>query len=286
MEKYKDYLKEERDKLWLTEVEHDSLEIDYEIREILYSQQSPFQHIMVLDSVPFGKMLVLDGIVQTTELDGHIYNEMISHVPLSLHPNAKKVLIIGGGDCGVAREVVKYPGVERVDMVEIDELVVKACLEHLPEVSGRLSDPRVHFRFEDGIAFAKNHRDYQYDVIIVDSSDPVGPAVKLFELDFYKDLYNLLEDDGIMVCQSESPIFYADIMKRTYQRVGSLFPLTKLYMAVVPTYPGGFWTFTLGSKNTDVVMEDRFDKETRYVNGEILKGCFALPQFIKDILEE
>lgn len=285
MDNYKKYLKREQDKLWFTEVEHDSLEIDYEIREVLFSQTSPFQHVMVLDSVPFGKMLVLDGIVQTTAIDGHIYNEMISHVPLNLHPHPKRVLIIGGGDCGAAREVTKYPEVETIDMVEIDELVVKACKEHLPEVSGNLSDPRVNFRFEDGIAFAKDHRGYKYDVIIVDSSDPVGPAVKLFELDFYKSLYKLLSEDGIMVCQSESPIFYADIMKQTYQRVGSLFPMVKLYMAVVPTYPGGFWTFTLGSKNSDALMEKKFDKDAQYVNEDILRSCLALPQFVKDILE-
>lgn len=284
MENYKKYLKEERGKLWYTEVEHDSLEIDYEVKEILFSQTSPFQHVMMIDTVPFGKMLILDGIVQTTALDGHIYNEAISHVPLNLHPCPKRVLIIGGGDCGVAREVAKYPEVEKADMVEIDELVVKVCKEHLPEVSGNLSDPRVNFRFEDGLAFAKNPGD-KYDIVIVDSSDPVGPAVKLFELDFYRDLYNLLADDGILVCQSESPIFYADIMKQTYRRIGSLFPLVKLYMAVVPTYPGGFWTFTLGSKNKDIAFKDRFDKNTKYINEETLRSCFALPRFVRDILE-
>src|SRR5690606_27221530 len=157
--------------IWLTEKERDNLRISYRIKEIVFQHQSPFQHVMILDSFDFGRMLVLDGVVQTTSMDGHIYNEMISHVPLTLHPNPKKVLIIGGGDCGVAREVCKYNGVDQIDMVEIDEMVVQACLEHLPAVSGRLSDTRVNYLFGDGVAFARDAAE-KYDVIIVDSSDP------------------------------------------------------------------------------------------------------------------
>jgi len=272
--------------LWLTENERNNLKISYRVKKILFEQQSPFQHVMVLDLHDFGPALVLDGIVQTTSLDGHIYNEMIAHVPLSMHPDPQDVLIIGGGDCGVAREACKYAGVRRIDMVEIDELVVKASKEHLPAVSGNLSDPRVNYIYADGVKFAKEAVN-AYDVIIVDSSDPVGPAVPLFELEFYRDLHKALKEDGLMACQSESPIFYPDVMKNSYDRIGSLFPHRKLYTAVVPTYPGGLWTFTIGSRRPLPDPADiAFDKDTRYCNADVIRSCFALPAFLRDILDK
>jgi len=279
------YLKTVGNEIWFTEADRNNLKIDYRIKEIIYSETSPFQHIMILDSYDFGRVLVLDDAVQTTSLDGFIYNEMITHVPLNIHPNPKNVLIIGGGDCGAAREVAKYPGVERIDMVEIDEMVVKACKNHLKEVSGDLSDPRVNFIFEDGTSYVKQKRDYLYDVIIVDSSDPVGPAVKLFELEFYQNLYDNLKEDGLMVCQSESPVFYSEMMATINRRLKSIFPVVKVYLATVPTYPGGLWSFTIGSKKYGEPNPEAFDKETRYVNKEIIKSCFALPNFVKEQLE-
>lgn len=277
-QKQQDYLSRKNGDLWLTEDEHDNLKVSYRIKDIVFNQRSPFQDVMILDSYHFGRMLVLDGIVQTTSIDGHIYNEMISHVPLAIHPNPKKVLIIGGGDCGVAKEVCKYEGVEHVDMVEIDELVVKASLEHLPEVSGRLSDPRVKFVFDDGVKFAAGKKN-EYDLIIVDSSDPIGPAQVLFEKSFYHSLHEALKEDGMMVCQSQSPIFHADVMKQTYSRISELFPEVKMYTAVVPTYPGGLWSFTIGSKKYIEPNPSKVeDKDTQYVNQQIVNGCFSLPQ--------
>lgn len=285
MIKMQKYLQRKGDEIWFTEIERHNMRIDYHIKEIVYSESSPYQHIMILDSYDFGRMLVLDDAIQTTALDGYIYNEMIAHIPLNIHPNPKNVLIIGGGDCGAAREVAKYPNIKRIDMVEIDEMVVKACKKHLPEVSGNLSDSRVNFIFADGTAFVKEKRDYLYDVIIVDSSDPVGPAVKLFELEFYKDLYDNLNEDGLMVCQSESPIFYSEIMVNTYKRLNCLFPIVKMYMATVPTYPGGFWTFTMGSKKYCEPNPDKFDKDFLYINKDIIKSCFAIPEFVKRLLD-
>ena len=155
MIKMQKYLQQKGDEIWFTEIERDNMRIDYHIKEIVYSESSPYQHIMILDSHDFGRMLVLDDAIQTTALDGYIYNEMIAHIPLNIHPNPKNVLIIGGGDCGAAREVAKYPNIKRIDMVEIDEMVVKACKEHLPEESGNMSDSRVNFIFADGTAFVK-----------------------------------------------------------------------------------------------------------------------------------
>lgn len=279
------YLTEKDGQLWLTEDERENLKISYRIKKIIFEEQSPFQDIMIADSYDFGKMLVLDGVVQTTSIDGYIYNEMISHIPLCIHPDPKKVLIIGGGDCGVAREVCRYQQVEQVEMVEIDERVVHASKTFLPEVSDYLADERVHYYYEDGVHFVRE-RAGEYDVIIVDSSDPVGPATALFEKEFYENIATALKDDGLMVCQSQSPIFHQATMKQSYERISDIFPAAMLYTAVVPTYPGGLWSFTIGSKKYQRLNPEICPtKETRYVNKSILSACFSLPQFLQQELE-
>jgi len=278
------YIQQENGDLWLTEDERENLKLSYRIKEVVYSNQSPFQHVMILDSYDFGRMLVLDGVVQTTSKDGHIYNEMISHIPLQLHPSPKKVLIIGGGDCGAAREVAKYKEIEEIHMVEIDEMVVDVCKEYLPEVSGNLSDPRVKFIYTDGVAFVKDQQN-TYDVIIIDSSDPIGPAKELFSYEFYQNVFRALRDDGLMVCQSQSPLFHMDVLKQTYTNMKQLFPYTNLYTATVPTYPGGLWSFTVGSKIPLSIQANKpMPTDTKYVNEDILQQCFLLPQFMKQEL--
>ncbi|OUM94869.1 MAG: spermidine synthase [Thermobacillus sp. ZCTH02-B1] len=281
------YLQRTQDGLWLTEDEKENLKLSYRVRDVLFEEQSPFQHVMVLDSYDFGPMLVLDGVVQTTSVDGHIYNEMLAHMPLTLHPAPRRVLIIGGGDCGVAKEAAKYDVVETIDLVEIDEAVVRACRKHMPEVSGgEHPDPRIRHHYSDGVEFVKG-RQGEYDVIIVDSSDPVGPAEQLFSSAFYRDLHAALDEGGLMVCQSQSPIFHRDVMLRTWERIGSLFPHVRMYTAVVPTYPGGLWSFTLGSKRPLPAPEEiRFDKEAFYVNENVLRASFALPAFLEKLIRE
>ncbi|HHY26219.1 MAG TPA: polyamine aminopropyltransferase [Desulfitobacterium dehalogenans] len=274
------FLSENENGLWMTEDERENLKIDYRIKEIVFEEKSPIQHVMILDSYSFGRMLVLDGIVQTTSIDGHIYNETISHVPLSIHPNPKKVLIIGGGDCGVAKEVCRYSSVQQIDVVEIDQVVVEACRKYLPEVSGGLSDPRVRFIFEDGVNYAQNSPAI-YDVIIVDSSDPIGPAEVLIEKNFYRSLFNALKEDGLMVCQSQSPIFHGEAMEQIFARIDDIFPKTKMFTAVVPTYPGGLWSFTLGSKKYTAPNSASIKElDTLYINEQLLESCFALPEFM------
>lgn len=280
------FLSENKHGLWMTEDERENLKIDYRIKEILFEAQSTIQHVMILDSYSFGRMLVLDGVVQTTSLDGHIYNETISHVPLSIHPNPKKVLIIGGGDCGVAKEVCKYSSVEQIDVVEIDPMVVEVCLKYLPEVSGGLSDPRVNFIFDDGVKYVQNSPT-RYDIVIVDSSDPIGPAEVLIEKSFYRSICNALKDDGLMVCQSQSPIFHGEVMEQIFERVHDIFPKTKMFTAVVPTYPGGLWSFTLGSKGYVIPNEARMKElDVLYVNEEIIVSCFSLPEFMNKQLSK
>jgi spermidine synthase len=284
MNKTSNFLKKIGKDLWLIEDERDNMKISYRIKNIIFEGKSKFQHIMILDSYDFGKMLVLDGVVQTTAKDGYIYNEMISHLPLNIHPNPKNILIIGGGDCGVAKEVLKYDIVENLDMVEIDEMVVDVCRKYLQEVSGNISDNELNFLYTDGIEYVKK-TSRKYDVIIVDSSDPVGPAQALIELSFYKDLYRILNNDGLMVCQSQSPIMHRNITKQTYNRLDSIFPKTKLYYTTVPTYPGGFWSFTLATKKYHNINTNNIKSNTFFVNSEVLSSSFNLPNIIKKIIK-
>lgn len=268
---------------WLIEDERDNMKLYYRLKDIISSKKSPFQQVNIVDSYDFGRCLVLDGVIQTTELDGYIYNEMISHIPVVTHENPKDVLVIGGGDCGAVNELIKYNSLENIDMVEIDGLVVKECIENLPTISGESSkDKRVNFVFDDGIKFIKD-KDKTYDIAIVDSSDPVGPAEILFSEDFYVSLKNTLKDDGIMVCQSQSPIFHKEVLKKTRDILKKHFPIVRTYKAVVPSYPGGMWSFTLASLKYDPLTAniDKLAKNTKYINSDIFKSCFSLPNFMK-----
>lgn len=272
--------------IWLVEDDRDNMKLTYRARGIISSRKSSYQQVDIVDLCDFGKCLVLDGVVQTTVLDGYIYNEMISHIPIVTHDNPKDVLIIGGGDCGAANEVLKYEEIKSVDVVEIDEVVVKECVEHLPEISGTTpSDNRVNFIFNDGVKYVKNS-EKRYDIIIVDSSDPVGPAVQLFSREFYKDVKKCLKEDGIMVCQSQSPIFNKDILGNTYRILNEYYPIVKVYTAVVPSYPGGMWSFTLASLKNDPANADtsKLKHNTLYVNSEIFESCFKLPSMVKKSL--
>ena len=275
---------------WLSDSEEEfGFWVNWKVKSLLHQEKSAFQEISIIETEGFGRALVLDGIVQTTERDGWIYNEMISHIPLAAHPEPSDVCIIGGGDCGAVREVVKYPSVKRVDMVEIDPRVVHVSRKYLPSIAGEGDlDPRVHFVFEDGAAFVKEKKG-EYDVFIVDSSDPVGPAKVLFEEPFYRDVHRALKDDGIMVCQSESPVFHPHVLTKVRRTLMELFPCVRTYLATIPTYPGGIWSFTLASKRPDPLdgIEERLrDEDTRYVNREIVRSCFQLPNYVRELLGE
>ncbi|WP_432663894.1 polyamine aminopropyltransferase [Wukongibacter baidiensis] len=281
------FLKEVNGETWLIEDERDNMKLHYRIKEVITSKDSPFQKVNVIDSHDFGRCLVLDGVIQTTELDGYIYNEMISHIPVVTHNNPQDVLVIGGGDCGVVNELTKYKDLKSIDMVEIDKVVVAECIEHIKAVSGNSSeDERVNFLFEDGIKFVKG-KSKHYDIAIVDSSDPIGPAEVLFSEDFYVSLKNSLKDDGIMVCQSQSPIFHKDVLKKTHNILKKHFPIVRTYKAVVPSYPGGMWSFTLASSKYDPIKAnvEKLVKNTKYVNSDIFNSCFSLPNFMKEDLE-
>ncbi|SET27761.1 spermidine synthase [Natronincola peptidivorans] len=271
----------------LNEHHSSGFSLNWTVDKVLYQQKSDFQQVAIVELQEMGRALVLDNIIQVTVKDEFVYNEMITHVPLFTHPAPEKVLIIGGGDGGAAREAAKHESVKQVDMCEIDEKVIEACREYLPETSVSYDHPKVNVITKDGVQFIKDNPN-TYDVIIIDSSDPIGPAVELFGKDFYHNVYNALKEDGIFVCQSESLFLHQNLIKKVYDTISKLYPITKVYTATTPTYPGFLWGYTMGSKKYDPY--DRMDAEkqdlqTKYYNHDIFKACFALPNFIKEVLE-
>ena len=275
--------------LWLKEIESNDLYIGIRVSRVLHRERSRYQDIAIVDTPGLGRMLVLDGIVQTTVKDEFVYHEMIAHVPLMSHPNPRRVLIIGGGDGGTVREVVKHTSVERVDLVEIDERVIALCREYMPELSASFDDPRVNVIVGDGIEHVKKVQG-EYDVVIVDSSDPVGPAVGLFREEFYRDVYRALDDGGLMVAQTESPFCMPQLVRETATAVGRAFPpRAYVYLATVPVYSLGEWSFTVGSKGPDP-SQPRLPEDaplpfpTRYYTLELHRAAFALPRYVQELL--
>ncbi|MCY0909801.1 MAG: polyamine aminopropyltransferase [Sulfobacillus thermotolerans] len=266
---------------WFTELQTQAVSLGLKVSRVLWHEQTPYQELAVLDTVPFGRMLVLDGAIQTTIQDEFVYHEMITHVPLTLHPQPRKVAVIGGGDGGAIREILKHPSVEEAHLIEIDEKVVEASKRFLPEISEALEDERAHVHFTDGIRWVQEARDF--DLIIVDSTDPVGPAEGLFVPEFYRSIYDALSENGIMVAQSESPFLQPQIIQRVMTGVSQSFPVTRLYLAAIPTYPSGLWSFTLGSKET-LGTPRSVSFPTRYWTPEIQRSCFALPRFVEDLI--
>jgi spermidine synthase len=251
-------------------------------------EQTPFQKLAILDTYQYGRMLVLDGAVQTTEQDEFVYHEMITHVPLTTHPQPREVLVIGGGDGGAVREILRHSEVRRVRLVEIDERVVAAARRFLPGLSQALDDPRAEVLIADGAEYLRALRG-ACDVILVDSTDPVGPAVKLFEADFYRAVHNALAPDGLFVAQSKSPYLDCGLIRDLLGIVRSLFPVALVYTAAIPTYPSGLWSFVLGSKVHHPLAfdEGRAEKpKTRYYSPEIHRSAFVLPREIRDELNQ
>ncbi|WP_104372352.1 polyamine aminopropyltransferase [Desulfocucumis palustris] len=274
--------------LWVSEMQTADMRISCRVIKSLHSEMTPFQKLMVVDTHQFGRMLLLDNIIQTTVADEFVYHEMISHVGLNTLPNPRKVLVVGGGDGGSIREIIKHKSVEKAVLVEIDGKVIEAAKKYLPEISCALDDPRVEVLVDDGIKHVKENKN-TYDMIIVDSTDPIGPAEGLFGAAFYQDVHDALTEDGIFVAQTESPFFNRELIPRIYNDVASIFPLARLFLANVPTYPGGLWTFTMGSKKHDPVKVDISklpDLNTRFYSPEIHRTCFVLPPFVQELIKK
>lgn len=275
--------------MWLREMQLEGSAMTYKVNETLFRKKTKYQDLAIVDTKDLGKMLVLDGIVQTTIKDEFVYHEMITHIPLFTHPNPKKVLVVGGGDGGSIREILRHPSVEKAILCDIDGDVVEACKKYLPEIGqNSLENSRCEVVIGDGIKFVQEHKN-EFDVIIVDSTDPFNMAEGLFGGNFYKYIYDALTEDGIFVAQTETPFFLPEIVKRVYSDANAIFPITKLFMAGIPTYPGGYWSFTTGSKKYDPSKVDISKipvMKMKYYTPELHKACFVLPQYIIDLIED
>lgn len=272
---------------WLQEKHTDGYEVKWKIDGIIHSEKTKYQELAIVETREWGRALILDGALQTSEKDEFIYHEMIVHPAMCTHPKPEKVLIIGGGDGGTLREVVKHSRVNEIDMVEIDERVIENSKKYLPSLACAFDDQRVSLHVEDGVWFVKKFSG-KYDVVIVDSSDPVGPAVQLFSRDFYQDVFAALKNDGLVVVQSESPFFYQETFKSVYKNISTVFPYTFTYLVPIPTYVSGPWSFTIGSKKYDP-LKLTSDREhipgLKYYNEGIHTSVFCLPSFIKEMLK-
>ncbi|MCL2378347.1 MAG: polyamine aminopropyltransferase [Defluviitaleaceae bacterium] len=279
--------------LWFSERHTPQVKFSVKVDKQLYSGQSEFQRIDVFDSKEFGRILTLDGYIMLTEKDEFIYHEMMVHVPMAVGPDIKNVLVIGAGDGGAVRELVRYQTVENIDLVEIDPLVIEICKNFLPQTACRLDDSRVNIYNEDGLKYIRRFSDH-YDLIMVDSTGPVGPAEGLFTKEFYGNCYKALTENGIMINQHESPFYTEDAqaMQRAHKRIIESFPIGKVYQAHVPTYPSGHWLFGFSSKNLHPIHNlndvkwNSLGMKMKYYNTRLHVGAFALPTYVEELLKD
>lgn len=266
----------------------------FQMEEVLYHKKSKFQDVMVFKSKTYGNVLVLDGVIQCTERDEFAYQEMIANLPLCSHPCPKKVLIIGGGDGGVLREVVKHPLVESVVQCEIDEDVINVSKKFLPGMATGFFSPKLTLHVGDGFEFMKQNQD-AFDIIITDSSDPVGPAESLFKESYYQLLKNALRKDGIICSQGESLWLHLELIKEMQTFCKTLFPVVDYAYSTIPSYPSGQIGFMLCSTNpetnfrvplNELSKEERENMKLKYYNPEIHKASFVLPEFMRKVLSE
>jgi spermidine synthase len=275
---------------WFHETVGDRVGQIVKVGKTILSEKTPFQQIDVYETDQFGRILVLDGALNVAQEEEFIYHEMLAHVPMFIHPGVERLLVIGGGDGGVVREALKHPGC-RIDLVDIDRRVVEISRQYFPAVSSGLDDPRVRVHFEDGTGFVRRF-EATYDVIVVDSTDPVGAGTALYQESFYRDIYRALRPNGVVTAQTESPFFDRDIIRDLYPKLRRVFPLVRTYMAPVPFYPGTLWSFAFCSKGLDPI--DDFDPkqglleqiETRYYDAEVHTSAFVLPGSIREVFED
>lgn len=271
---------------WYDEAYEGTSRIGLKATQTLFSERSEFQQVDIIDTEDFGRALLLDGAWMTSEFDEKTYHEPITHLPLAVAPNIRRVLIIGGGDGGTAREVLRYPDVEHVDMVEIDGTVVEACKKFLPMIGSAWDDPRLHVHIDDGVAWVKKEHDEPYDVILVDGADPVGPAEGLFNQAFFEGCFRALSDDGVLSTQAESPDMMRDVHLAMIDTLEAVFPHVHPYYGSVMLYPGAQWSWIFASKGVDPYAivpgrVDHIERDAWLYNREVHRAMLAVPNHIR-----
>lgn len=271
--------------LWITEEQSPDMKLSLRVSDVLLNVKSPYQDILLVDTGEYGRMMILDGAIQITERDEFCYSEMMAHVALSSHPDPRRVLIVGGGDGGVLREVLRHKNVEKATLIDIDEDVINASKRFLPTISAALEDPRADVKPMDAMVYIKAAKE-EFDIAIVDSTDPVEFAAGLFESPFYRDIHTALKKDGMVVAQTESPFTDRNVVRDAFREMSSVFPVVRMYWGAMPTYPSGMWTYTVGSKTADPSVPLRPAPEgTKYYTSEIHRASFVLPPFVIDLLK-
>jgi len=276
---------------WFTERHTPTRGLTFQVEQNLYQEKSQYQILDIVSTQDFGLVMLLDGVVMVTEKDEFVYHEMLTHPTLFTHPSPRRVLIIGGGDGGTLKQVLRHPCIEKAVLVEIDEMVVNASKRFFPTLAEAFSHPQAEVLIEDGIAFIKRNEG-SFDVILIDSTDPVGAAEGLFHKDFYADCYKALKPNGILTIQSESPWIedLQPVISRAHRDLKSLFPIVMPYSAAIQTYQAGLWLFQIASKKYHPLMDfdgsKCRDMNFKYYNEELHKGCFALPSFINRLFTE
>jgi len=277
--------------LWYTEKVDGSVGITIKIKSHLFHHQSSYQTIDIFDTAFYGKLMVIDGVVMLTEEDEFVYHESLTHTPLGWIKYPKRVLIIGGGDGGTAREALRYPSLEEVVLVEIDREVINASKKYFPNLSSSFSDERLNLVIQDGARFVKESKK-SFDVIIVDSTDPVGPGKVLFSEEFYRDCAAILREGGILTAQTESPFDRTNrpVIRNIYALLRNVFRHTHMYLASIPTYPFGLWSFAFASNSINPLktppIAEYVPQRLKYYNREYARHAFALPNFVKEIIAE
>ncbi|RMD81505.1 MAG: polyamine aminopropyltransferase [Candidatus Dadabacteria bacterium] len=276
---------------WYFEEDNGSSRIGMRVEARLHEEVSPYQKITVYQSPFFGKILTLDDVIMLTERDEFVYHEMLVHVPLLAHPNPRSVLVIGGGDCGCIREIVKHKSVERIVQCEIDERVTAVCAEHFPWVKSAIEDPRVELVFADGIAYVKEHPG-EFDAILIDSTDPIGPSKALFQAPFYRSVEAALRGPGIVTAQAESPHWDAPLIAAIGAELRKAFPHVTGYLCMIPSYPSGCWHLAFASREpvarqpADPARAAAIAESCLYYTPEVHAAAFALPRFAELVIRE
>ena len=276
--------------LWYDETFDGHTRLGLRVKETLFSAQSPYQKVEVIDTESFGRVLVIDNVFMTSEYDEFLYHEMLVHPALTTAPSIERVLVIGGGDGGTVREVLRHPDVRQCVMIEIDELVVDASKKYLPGIGTAWDDSRLDLRFIDGIEYVKKSSDDKYDVILLDGTDPVGPGAVLFDEAFYEGCKRMLAEDGVMALQSESPLLMMDVFVETQHKLRNLFAEVHPYLGPVPLYGTGTWSWTWCSDTGEPLRPIQERQEgivegSKAYNPELHHAIFALPNYVKRALK-
>jgi spermidine synthase len=276
--------------LWYDETFEGHTRLGLRVKSTLFSQKSAYQTVEVIDTVGFGRVLVIDGVFMTSEYDEFLYHEMLVHPAMTTAPSIERVLVIGGGDGGTVREVLRHAEVKQCVMIELDELVVEASKEYLPGIGTAWDDPRLDLRFIDGIEYVKASADEKYDVILLDGTDPVGPGAVLFDESFYRGCKRMLVEHGVMALQSESPLLMMDVFVETQHKLRALFSEVHPYLGPVPLYGTGTWSWTWCSATGEPLRPIRERQEaialaSKAYNADVHQAIFALPSYVRRALK-